>query len=628
MKFGSPGFVAKLVIATSSLTLLLIAAMVAGVCLGSTQSSIQQIFFALVDPSQKETLLHTIVWQLRIPRVLLAATVGATLSLGGLVFQAILRNPLAEPYILGISGGSAIGAIAGILMGFSRFPGVTLAAFSGSLATLLLILMMTSGQSMMKASSLLLSGVMVNSFCSAVIMFLVSLTQDDRLHNIIFWLMGDLSRESSAGGSNGGCFGTRRFDRVPVRQHHEPLSHGAGYRKDHGCQYSGRDTDLTRGDLPHGQRHGGLLRTDRFCGSRHSPHPAADPGAGSSDSGAGLRAGRRRIHGVLRHTGTHPPGPGGDAGGRYYGHDRRTPFHSAAQTVQQMKTAIDIRNLSHSYGDRPVLTDVTFQVAVGEFFIIIGPNGSGKTTLLKTLAGVDTLQTGNVEILNRPLSRYTRKALAQTLSFVPQSMPLDFPFSVMQTVLMGRYPYLGMLGIEGEEDLSIARRAIDFAGVAHLADRKMDELSGGERQRAFIARALCQDPKLLLLDEPTAALDLAHQVRVMDLMEQLKREAGVSILMVSHDVNLAAMYADRLLLLKEGRIVAVGTPRQVMTYEILESVYGCPLLVDETSLDRCPRITLVPRRFLSEAGTSGKRLNTEKDEGQIDSGILGENNDP
>ena len=194
MKLGSPGFIGKLVVATGALTLLLIGAMVAGICLGSTKSSISDIFSALTNPSQKDALLHTIVWQLRVPRVLLAAAVGAALSLGGLVFQAILRNPLAEPYILGISGGSAIGAIAGILMGFSRFPGVTLTAFSGSIASLFLILMMTSGRSMMKASSLLLSGVMVNSFCSAVIMFLVSLTQDARLHNIIFWLMGDLSQ--------------------------------------------------------------------------------------------------------------------------------------------------------------------------------------------------------------------------------------------------------------------------------------------------------------------------------------------------------------------------------------------------------------------------------------------------
>ncbi len=136
---------------------------------------------------------YTIIWQIRFPRVLLAMLVGATLSLGGLVFQALLRNPLAEPYILGISGGSAIGAIIGILLGLSRFPGVSLLAFIGSLVTLLLILIMSTGKSILRKDSLLLSGVMVNAFCGAIIMFLVSITQDSRLHNIIFWLMGDLS---------------------------------------------------------------------------------------------------------------------------------------------------------------------------------------------------------------------------------------------------------------------------------------------------------------------------------------------------------------------------------------------------------------------------------------------------
>ena len=138
-------------------------------------------------------MLDTIIWQIRFPRVLLATLVGAALSLGGLVFQALLRNPLAEPYILGISGGSAIGAIIGILIGLSRFPGVSLMAFAGSIAILLLILVMSSGQTILKKDALLLSGVMVNAFCAAVIMFLVSMTQDSRLHNIIFWLMGDLS---------------------------------------------------------------------------------------------------------------------------------------------------------------------------------------------------------------------------------------------------------------------------------------------------------------------------------------------------------------------------------------------------------------------------------------------------
>ncbi len=164
-----------------------------GISMGSTTSGIKVVFQSLLKARESDPMLDTIIWQIRFPRVLLATLVGAALSLGGLVFQALLRNPLAEPYILGISGGSAIGAIIGILIGFSRFPGVSLTAFAGSIAILLLILVMSSGQTILKKDALLLSGVMVNAFCAAVIMFLVSMTQDSRLHNIIFWLMGDLS---------------------------------------------------------------------------------------------------------------------------------------------------------------------------------------------------------------------------------------------------------------------------------------------------------------------------------------------------------------------------------------------------------------------------------------------------
>lgn len=173
--------------------LVLLAVMFLGISLGPTRSGMYAVIQNLVGTAAPDSMLNTIIWHIRFPRVLLAALVGATLSLGGLVFQALLRNPLAEPYILGISGGSAIGAIFGILMGFSMFPGVSLTAFAGSLATLLLILIMSSGQTILKKDALLLSGVMVNAFCAAVIMFLISMTQDSRLHNIIFWLMGDLS---------------------------------------------------------------------------------------------------------------------------------------------------------------------------------------------------------------------------------------------------------------------------------------------------------------------------------------------------------------------------------------------------------------------------------------------------
>lgn len=192
MTADSPHLIRRLVIVAAVLLVLLMASILIGLSAGAAGSGWRVVWQSLVgaDPG----LLGDIIWRLRLPRVLLSALVGATLSLGGLVFQALLRNPLAEPYILGVSGGSAIGAIIGILMGLSRFPGVWATAFAGSLATLAVLFLMVSGRSaMFKAHSLLLSGVMVNAFCSAVIMFLVSLAQDSRLHNIIFWLMGDLA---------------------------------------------------------------------------------------------------------------------------------------------------------------------------------------------------------------------------------------------------------------------------------------------------------------------------------------------------------------------------------------------------------------------------------------------------
>jgi len=266
-----------------------------------------------------------------------------------------------------------------------------------------------------------------------------------------------------------------------------------------------------------------------------------------------------------------------------------------------MNPVLSLQHVNHSYGETPVLRDVTFSVNPGEFFIIIGPNGSGKTTLLKTICGIEKFQLGNLNILHRPIGQYSRKRLARTLAFVHQLAPVDFPFTVFEVVLMGRSPHTGILGIEQEKDRNLARQAIEFTGVSHLANRKLHQLSGGEQQRVFIAKAICQEPIIMLLDEPTASLDLAHQIRVMDLMEKLKQEKGITVVMVSHDVNLAALYGDRLLLLKEGRIVRQGCPDDVLTFQTLEEAYGCTLLVDENPLGKMPRVTLVPGKFLQKS---------------------------
>ncbi len=259
--------------------------------------------------------------------------------------------------------------------------------------------------------------------------------------------------------------------------------------------------------------------------------------------------------------------------------------------------AFSADNLFYRYQQTPVIQALSFEVRPGEFFIILGPNGSGKTTLIKLLSGLIAPRPGHLSLLGKPLSRYTRQELARLLALVPQSVSTDFPFTVTETVLLGRAPHLGILGLEGENDRKLARQAMEFTDVARFADRKLDQLSGGERQRVFIARAICQEPSIILLDEPTAALDLAHQVRVMDLMERLKREKGLTVVMVSHDLNLAALYGDRLLMLKQGASVRQGRPDAVLTREILEKTYECTLLVDQSPLGGAPRVTLVPGRF-------------------------------
>jgi iron complex transport system ATP-binding protein len=265
-----------------------------------------------------------------------------------------------------------------------------------------------------------------------------------------------------------------------------------------------------------------------------------------------------------------------------------------------MTDTIAVKNLCHAYTAPSVLNDISFSIDKGHFFIIIGPNGSGKSTLLKLLAGLLPVQSGRIDLLSHPIGDYTTRHLARQIAYVPQNVVVEFPFSVTQVVLMGRAPHLGPLGFEGPADFELARKAMQTTDVEHLARRRMDQLSGGEQQRVFIARAICQQPQVVLLDEPTAALDLAHQARVMDLMESLKSEQGVTVVMISHDLNLAAMYADQVLLLSKGNLTRIGSPEQVLEYTLLEKVYGCTVVVDESPLGKYPRVHLVPGRYLGD----------------------------
>jgi iron complex transport system ATP-binding protein len=263
-----------------------------------------------------------------------------------------------------------------------------------------------------------------------------------------------------------------------------------------------------------------------------------------------------------------------------------------------MSHILDISNISLSFRDNFILSNVSLEVSAGEFFVIIGPNGAGKTSLLKVLSGLQKAQKGTVTIKDKNILNYRRRNLSQIMAIVPQHIEVGFPFTVADTVIMGRSPHLGILGMEGENDFHIAEEAMKFTDVSHLTDRKLFQLSGGELQRVIIARAICQQPEIILLDEPTTALDPAHQLKIMDLMEKFRREHGTTIIMVSHDLNLASMYGDRVLLLKSGRVVKTGDPKSVLNKELLADSYGCRIQVDESPLGGVARVTPIPDKYL------------------------------
>jgi len=227
------------------------------------------------------------------------------------------------------------------------------------------------------------------------------------------------------------------------------------------------------------------------------------------------------------------------------------------------------------------LTALTFGIASGEILGVIGPNSVGKTTVIRLLTRVVTPRSGEIRLEGSPLAALSRADVARRVAVVPQALPAAFPFTVAETVLMGRYPHAPGRFFESEADRARSREAMAQAGVLGLAALPVAELSGGERQRVVLARALCQEPRLLVLDEPTAHLDLRHQAETVALLRRLRRGAGLTVLLVSHDLNLAAEVADRVLLLNDGRIERIGAPESVLDEPTLSRVYGCPVVVDK-----------------------------------------------
>ena len=251
---------------------------------------------------------------------------------------------------------------------------------------------------------------------------------------------------------------------------------------------------------------------------------------------------------------------------------------------------LDIHDVTIKYEARTVLHGINLSVKAGEVVALIGPNGVGKSTLICAISGSLNPIGGRVIVDGHGVHRLRVEERARLMAVVPQAIRLPESFSVFDTVLMGRTPYLGWLGRESEKDRAAARAALERTGILDLADRPIGELSGGEQQRVLIARALAQAAHTLLLDEPTAHLDLKHQAKVLSLVGSLAHDEQYAVLIALHDLNLAAQYADRVALLSDGTLAAIGTPQEVLTEANLSPAYGLRITVYEHPAHGAPLV--------------------------------------
>lgn len=258
-----------------------------------------------------------------------------------------------------------------------------------------------------------------------------------------------------------------------------------------------------------------------------------------------------------------------------------------------MEPILTLKNVGFRYGDLWALKGIDVRIRAGEILGILGPNGSGKSTLLKIMDGMLRPQEGEILLNGRSLAGLKRSAIAREIAMVSQETFFRFSFSTLEVVLMGRFPHLRRLQFEGERDLRVAYSALRATHALELAERSIHELSGGEKQRVLIARALAQEPNVILLDEPTSFLDLKFKREVFQLISSLSRDKRLGVVVVSHDIDLAAQYCHRLMMLKNGSIYDTGEPDRVITAAGIEAVYDCPVLVDKNPATGRPRVSLL-----------------------------------
>lgn len=624
-------------------------------CLGAPLPSSITVFSPDgLEQRLDEQTVSLIVAGMRLPRVLSALAVGGGLAVSGTVFQGILRNPLADPFTLGVSGGAAFGAalaiscgVTGAFLGF----GLPLAAFAGATAALGAVLLLGRIGGGLKSETLILAGVVISAFLAALIT-LVKALDEASVTGIVFWIMGSFQGRGwqeailLAPGLGIGCTAVfvlwRELDILSlgdVSARHLGLSAdrirlilllAAGWITA-SCVAVAGIIGFVGLIVPHlcrlllGAGHGRLLPAAALCGGLlllWSDTAARSIFPGGVELPVGVITallGGPFFCGILGKRAerfSRTPGTADHAPPEFQAKDavRRENASPHGQNPVSLNKEVSDGQRSGvvmepcalcediCFAYRPArrepccrtLSHISLSLRRGEFVGLLGPNGSGKSTLLACVSGILAPQKGKVLVMGREIRGLPEKRRALLCAVLPQRPEVVPSFSVFSLVMTGRYAYTSFAGGYGREDEDTVWRALEESGVSHLAARPADTLSGGELQRAFLARALAQDAPLLLLDEASAGLDPGFQTAVFDALARRNRKHGLTVLAALHDLNLAALYCRRLILLKQGRIIADGPAEKVFTPHMLRTLYESPIATVRHPASDRPQALLIP----------------------------------
>lgn len=616
----------------------LLVALLLALRMGAVSLPVVEIVQALQGRGEAASV--AIVRELRLPRSVLAALVGVALATSGATFQALLRNPLAEPYILGVSGGAALGAVAAIVLGAAANAwSLPAAAFAGAVVAIALVLRIAvSVGRALDTRILLLAGVVAAAFFNAWILLALTFADTESFRSAIFWMMGSFSGASWRGTAILGLYLipglalllalARPLDLLSIGE--DTAAH-LGVRVEvvkyvaYGVASMLAAASVAASGVigfvglivPHfvrllwGSGHRFLLTASALLGASFLvlTDALARTVAAPVELPVGVLTafvGVPFFVWVLKRSDSRPAAAGAGARGRWSGRGvevaPRTPpaagvegassgagrparsrpgdSIASASAATAAPPPCQAAGLSYRYPDAaaPAVAGVNLTLGPGSITAVLGPNGSGKSTLLRLLVGTLPPDEGSVRILGRPLADWPRRDLARRVAVVRQSEEIAFPVTVRELVALGRYPYLGNWRRESAGDAAAIDAALRLCDVSDLSARAVQTLSGGERQRVRLARALAQEPEILFLDEPTVALDIQHEMAIFALLRTLAAR-GVAILVITHNLNLAARYAEQLVVLERGRVARSGTPSSVLQRELVERVYGWPVSI-------------------------------------------------